>query len=73
MDVSSKWVYIQEILMKIIIYFLIKNDELLEKYNETWEKIKNNIEKEFSSESMYNGNYLKPKIKLSIECFYFYI
>ena len=39
MDVSSKWVYIQETLMKIIIYFLIKNDELLEKYDETWEKI----------------------------------
>ena len=25
------------------IYFLIKNDELLEKYNEIWEKCKNNM------------------------------
>ena len=27
------------------ISFLIKNDELLEKYNEIWEKVKNSIKK----------------------------
>ena len=42
---------------------MIKNDELLEKYNEVWEKVKNSIKKECSSEPMYNGNYLKDKIK----------
>ena len=30
--------------------FLMRNDELLEKYNEIWEKVRNNIKKEFNSE-----------------------
>ena len=36
--------------------FLIKNDELLEKYNEIWEKIKNSFKKEFDSESVTMKN-----------------
>ena len=32
------------------ISFLIKDDELLQKYNEIWEKVKNSIKKEFNSE-----------------------
>ena len=43
--------------------FLLKDDELLEKYNEIWEKVKNIIKKEFDSESVYNEKYLKTKIK----------
>ena len=43
--------------------FLIKGDELLEKYNEIWEKVKNIIKKEFDSESVHNEEYLKAKIK----------
>ena len=43
--------------------FLIKDDELLEKYNEIWEKVKNRIRKEFDSETVYNEKYLKAKIK----------
>ena len=43
--------------------FLIKDDELLEKYNEIWEKVKNRIRKEFDSEPVYNEKYLKAKIK----------
>ena len=42
--------------------FLIKDDKLLEKYHEIWEKVKNNIKKEFDSEPLYNETYLKPKI-----------
>ena len=34
--------------------FLIKDDELLEKYNEIWEKVKNITKKEFDSEPVYN-------------------
>ena len=34
--------------------FLIKDDELLEKYNETCEKVRNSIKKEFDSEPIYN-------------------
>ena len=40
--------------------FLIKDDELLEKYNEIWEKVKNIIKKELDSEPVYNE---KAKIK----------
>ena len=43
--------------------FLINDDELLEKYNNIWEKIKNDIKKEFDSEPVHNKNYLKAKIK----------
>ena len=42
---------------------MIKDDELLEKYNEIWEEVKNSMEKEFDSEPVYNEKYLKAKIK----------
>ena len=45
------------------ISFLIKDDELLEKYNEIWEKVKNILKKDFDSEPVYNEKYLKAKIK----------
>ena len=45
------------------ITFLIKDDELLEKHNEIWEEVKNNIKKEFDSKPVYSGKYLKAKIK----------
>ena len=32
------------------ISFLIKDNELLEKYNEIWEKVKNSLKKEFDIE-----------------------
>ena len=34
--------------------FLIKDDELLEKYIEIWEKVKNSFKKVFDSEPVYN-------------------
>ena len=43
--------------------FLIKDDELWEKYNVVWEKIKKSLEKEFDSELVYIEKYLKIKIK----------
>ena len=43
--------------------FLIKDDELLKKYNEIWEKVKNSIKKELHSKPVYNEKYLKAKIK----------
>ena len=42
--------------------FLIKDDELLEKYKEIWEKVKNSIKKYFDSEPVYYEKYLKAKI-----------
>ena len=38
-------------------------DELLEKYNEIWEKVKNSLKKEFDSEPIYKEKYQKAKIK----------
>ena len=43
--------------------FSIKDDELLQKYNEVWEKVKNSLKKESDSEPVYNEKYLKAKIK----------
>ena len=36
------------------IYFVFKNDGLLEKYNEIQKKVKNTIKKEFDREPAYN-------------------
>ena len=47
----------------IYISFLIKDDDLLGKYNEIWEKVKNSLQKEFDSEPVYNEKYRKAKIK----------
>ena len=41
----------------------MKDDALLERYNEIWEKVKNSIKKEFDTEPAYNEKYLKVKIK----------
>ena len=45
------------------IYFLIENDDLLEKYNTIWDKVSAAIKKEFDSEPVYNKNFLKTKIR----------
>ena len=41
--------------------FLLKNDKLLEKYNEIWNKVNNTIKKGVDSESLYNEKYLRTK------------
>lgn len=43
--------------------FLDKNDEVLEKYNEIWNKVGKVIKKEFASKPIYNDNYAKTKMK----------
>ena len=54
---SQKWLYIEETLMKLYIHlFLIKDEELLEKFNEIWEEVKNSIKKELDNEPVYNKN-----------------
>ena len=44
-------------------YFLIEDDYLLEKYNTILDKVSADIKKRFNSESVYNKNYWKTKIK----------
>ena len=46
--------------MKLNIFSLIKDNELLKKYDEIWEKVKNSLKK-FDSERVYN---LKAKKKI---------
>ena len=41
----------------------IKDDKLLEKYPEIWEKVSNSIKKGFEIESVYNEKYLEAKKK----------
>ena len=43
-------------------YFLIEDDDLLEKYNTIWDKVSADIKKEFDHEPVYNKEYLKTKI-----------
>ena len=43
--------------------FLMKDNELVQKHNEIWGKVSNTVQKQFDSEPVYNGNYLKTKIK----------
>ena len=35
--------------------FLIKDDKVSGTYNETWEKVKNSLKKEFDSKPVYNA------------------
>ena len=44
-------------------YFLIEDDNLLEKYNAIWDKVSAHIKKEFHSELAYNKKFLKTKTK----------
>ena len=51
-DGQTKWMY-----------FLIEDDDLLEKYNTIWDKVNADMKKEFNSEPVYNKEFLKTKIK----------
>ena len=42
-------------------YFWIKDEKLLEKYNEIWKKVSNIIKKEFESNPACNEKYIKTK------------
>ena len=45
------------------IYFWIENDDLLKKYNTSWDKVSADIKKEFDSKPVYNKNVLETKIR----------
>ena len=51
-DGQTKWMY-----------FVIEDDELLEKYNTIWEKVNTGIKKKDDREPVYNKFFLKTKIK----------
>ena len=43
--------------------FLIKNDEVWQKYEDIWNVIKNKLNMKFHSEPIYESNYLKAKVR----------
>ena len=43
--------------------YLIKNDEVCEKYEEIWNVIKNKLGIKFHSEPIYETKYLKAKVR----------
>ena len=51
-DRQTKWMH-----------FLIKDDDLLKKYNTNWDKVNADIKKEFDNELVYNKTFLKTKTK----------
>ena len=51
-DGQTKWMY-----------FLIKDDDLLEKYKTIWDKVSADIKKGSDSDPVYNKEFLKTKIK----------
>ena len=51
-DGQTKWMY-----------FLIEDDELLQKYNTIWDKVSAYVKKQFDSEPVYNKIFLKAKVK----------
>ena len=42
--------------------FLIKDDNMFDKYNENWDKIKNKLNIEFHSMPVYDETYIKAKV-----------
>ena len=44
-------------------YFLIEDDELLEKYNTVWDKVSADTKKECDSKPVYNKKISKTKTK----------
>ena len=43
--------------------FMIKNDDMLDRYKEIWNKIKNTINITFHSMPVYDENYIKTKVR----------
>ena len=43
--------------------FMVKDDDILDKYNEIWDKIKNKVNIKFHSASVYDEKYIKTIVK----------
>ena len=43
--------------------FMIKNNNVLDKYNEIWDKIKNKLNIKFHSKPVYDEKYIKAKVR----------
>ena len=45
------------------ISFMVKNDDVLDKYNEIWDKIKGKLSIKFHSMPVYDEKYIKAKVR----------
>ena len=43
--------------------FMVKNDDVLDKYNEIWDKIKGTLDMNFHSMPVYDKKYIKAKVR----------
>ena len=43
--------------------FVIKDDDVLDKYNKIWKKIKKTLSINFDSMTVYDGKYIKAKVR----------
>ena len=43
--------------------FLIKDEELLDKYQQIWDMVKNKLSIKFHSKAIYENKYLKTKVR----------
>ena len=43
--------------------FFVRNDNVLDKYNEIWDKIKEKLNIKFHSKPVYNQKYLEAKVR----------
>ena len=43
--------------------FVIKDDDVLDKYNKIWKKIKKTLSISFHSMTVYDGKYIKAKVR----------
>ena len=55
-DGKTKWMY-----------FLVEDNDLLEKYDAIWDKVSVDIKKEFDNEYVYNKGYLETKLKSHVD------
>ena len=46
-----------------IMFFMVKNDEVPDKCNEIWDKIKNKLSIKFHSMPVYDEKYIKAKVR----------
>ena len=44
-------------------FFVIKDDDVLDKYNEIWEKIKETLNTKFHNMPVYEQKYMKAKVR----------
>ena len=44
-------------------YFLVRDDNVLDKYNKIWDKIKEKVSIKFHSQPVYDETYIKVKVR----------